>query len=198
MLPSPPSTSARSVGSSASAPSRTPSCSSMPCFSASAAGTSTSTPRSRASASSRPTHSPVCSGYWCVNSVMRSGFFTAPPAAPRPRPNPRRRAPALGEPDEALLVPRRARQPGGGVAEHGVPLRGGPLTDRDERRPPVVRRAHDAALPHLLAPDLELRLDQREAVPPSPPRGPAPPLRAPGRRRAAGPRTPPSARGTGA
>jgi len=46
-----------------------------------------------------------------------------------------------------------------------MPLRDGPLADSDERRAAVIRGAHDSPLPHLVAAGLELRLDERQAVP---------------------------------
>ena len=83
---------------------------------------------------------------------MRSGFFTALPAAPPPRRTRRRRG---GRPRQARRTsprcPRGPGQAGRRVAEHRVAVLGRPLADGDERRAPILRRADDAALPDPLA-----------------------------------------------
>ena len=73
-------------------------------------------------------------------------------------------APALGQPHEGLLVALGARQARGREAEHRGAVRAGAAADGDERRAAIVGRAHDAALAHPLAPDLELRLDHGQRV----------------------------------
>ncbi len=73
--------------------------------------------------------------------------------------------PASAIQTKRLAVPGRAGQPGGREAEHRqAELRARELADGDQRRAPVVGRAHHAALAHALAAHLELGLDHREQV----------------------------------
>ena len=72
--------------------------------------------------------------------------------------------PRLRQPHERLAVALRPGQPRAGVAEHRRAERPGGAADIDQRGAPQLGIADHAALADRLAPDLELRLDQREAV----------------------------------
>ena len=153
------------MSSAGSAPSTTPSCGSMPCFSTSS---SAAAPRPRRRAPARSpaaAASPVCSGRAWLKTVT---LVTAPPFARRPR----------GPPARPRDRARRSRR----TSRGSPPARAGPRTRSRARTAPSSRAANAPTptsasrrssasrttppFPTRSRPDLELRLDHREQIEP--------------------------------
>ena len=120
---------------------------------------------SRASRTSAPIAGRVSDGRRWVSTVAVRTGFTARPRARRLR-GPPPAPPRLGQPNERLEVALGARQPGAGVAHHGRPQPAGGRAHGHQRPPPRRGVPHDPALADLAPPDLELGLDQGQAVEP--------------------------------
>ena len=104
---------------------------------------------------------------WWVNSGHASGRLTARPPAPPPRCRQRRPSrPGSASQTNVSWLPAGPGRPEDAKPSTAAPSDSrGPRRHVDQRLAPVVGRPHDAALPHPLAPDLELGLDHRQAVP---------------------------------
>src|ERR671936_1079308 len=150
MVPSPPSTTARS------ALATSPSALGRPCFSRSSLGKRSSTPCPAASSSSRPSAGPIVSALPCVTTAARRtrlpecaidpGIELIWPLRPL----------SVHEVEEELAVSLRAGQAGVyDACGLGLPGEGG-LGHLAEDAPVHLGVADDAALPHLLPPRLEL------------------------------------------
>ena len=128
-----------------------------------AVGERTSTPASRASSITRRSAAPVISAFACVKTVTRPHGSALRAAASRSSAPPAR--PGSASHTKVSRLPAGPGRPEERVAEHRqAELGARELAHRDQRRAPVVGRAHDAALPHALAAHLELRLDHRQQV----------------------------------
>ena len=167
IVPSPPSTTARSVSPAGSAPSTAPSRSVRPCFSTSCAGTRTSTPASTARSITRSRAAAVCAGLRRVKTVieprwLHGSAFRA--AASKSCVAPSR--PASASHTKLSRLPAGPGRPDGGVAR--ARLRPSSSTAKrptaTQRGAARVGRPDDSPSTHLVAAGLELRLDQGEAV----------------------------------
>src|SRR4051794_29687258 len=156
IVPSPPSTIARSAPPTSSPP---PS----PCLAASSSGSSSSIPRSSATARSRESEWLLVSAWPCVITAARftSGSGVVDPVFEligilRPL--------ALDEMQEELAVPLRAGQAGVYDARHLRPPPGRVRRHLAQHAPPHLAVANDAAR-RLCAPRLELRLHEHDRLP---------------------------------
>src|SRR5436853_185764 len=157
IVPSPPSTIARSAAPRSSPPT-------SPCLAASSSGSSSSIPRSSATARSRESEWLLVSAWPCVITAARftSGSGVVDPVFEligilRPL--------ALDEMQEELAVPLRAGQAGVYDAGHLRPPAGRVRGDLAQHPPPHLVVANHAAR-RLGAAGLELRLHEHDRVPP--------------------------------
>src|SRR5580765_2308031 len=156
IVPSPPSTTARSASSSApAAPS--------PCFATSSSGSRSSIPRARVRVRSRSSAPPIVSGRPCVTRAIRftSGSRVVDPVLELIR---NLRPLVLHQVQEELAVPLRAGQAGVYDADGLRPPRRRLACDLRQHPPPDVAVALDAA-PRLAARRLELRLHEHDRLP---------------------------------
>src|SRR5918912_1966350 len=159
IVPSPPSTTARS------ALAGSPSVLGRSCFSRSSSGKTSSTSCSAASASSRPSAGPIVSALPCVTTAARRTRLPDCAVDPVVELIWPLRPPAVHEVEEELAVPLRAGQAGVYDARDLCLPRERRLGHLPQHAPVHLRVADDAASPHLLPPRLELRLHEHDRLP---------------------------------
>src|ERR671939_1346367 len=159
IVPSPPSTTARS------ALAGSPSALGRSCFARSSSGKRSSTPCSAASSSSRPSAGPIVSGLPCVTTAARRTRLPDCAVDPGVELIWPLRPLAVHEVEEELAVPLRAGQAGVYDAR-GLGLTGERGLGCLAEHAPVHLGVADDAFSHLLAPRLELRLDEHHGLPP--------------------------------